>query len=338
MTRRPADSLFRFVESFFREYLQRVRNASRHTVLAYRDTLRLFFSFVADACGRPVADLRLDDLSLEMVMDFLDHLESNRRNGPSTRNLRMTALRTFFRHLIRQDPPRGAQYQRVLSLPSKKTPQPVVTYLEPEEVQGLLRQPDRRRAKGLRDHALLLFLYNTGARISEALAVRRDDLQVLRPFQVLLHGKGRKERICPLWRETVVALKRLIDQLLPRPDGYVFRNGRGEPLGRHGAAYILDKHVKRAAQELPALRRKRVTPHTMRHSTAVALLQAGIDITVIRDYLGHESIATTGRYTKTNLQMKRRVLDAFWRRSGLTRTRDPRWRPPEDLAAFLGSL
>ena len=148
--------------------------------------------------------------------------------------------------------------------------------------------------------------------------------------------KGRKNRICPVWPETAVALKRLVESA--PPDGHVFRSVRGNTLSRDGAAYILQKHMRRATGKLPALRRRHVTPHTMRHSCAVGMLQAGIDLTVIRDYLGHESIATTGRYTKTNLEMKRRVLENFWRRSGLTRTRDPRWRPPSDLFALLSSL
>lgn len=332
------DPLFRLVESFFRAHLHGTRGASRHTVLAYRDGLRLFLHFVADACDRQVADLRLDDLKVEHVPGFLDYLETTRRNGVATRNLRLTALRTFFRHLVREDPARGAQYQRVLSLPLKRKTIPIVTYLEPEEVQVLLRQPDRRKANGLRDHALLLFLYNTGARIGEALAVRCADLQLVRPFQVHLHGKGRKDRVCPLWRETASALKCVVGESPSTADAHVFLNARRAPLSRDGAAYLLQKYFDGAVRELPTLKRKHLTPHVMRHSCAVALLQAGVDLTVIRDYLGHETVATTGRYTRTNLQMKRRVLDAFWRRAGLEGSKNPRWRPQADLLSFLTQL
>jgi site-specific recombinase XerD len=335
--KRP-DPLLQLVESFFRGHLQGNRGVSRHTMLAYRDGLRLFLSFVADACGRQVADMRLDDLTVERVIAFLDHLEAARGNVVTTRNLRLTAIRTFFRHLVREDPAHGAQYQRVLSLPLKKTAIPVITYLEPEEMQVLLRQPDRRSVSGARDHALLLFLYNTGARIGEALAMKRTDLQLARPFQVRLHGKGRKDRVCPLWRDTASALARLIDHASSASEMHVFLNARGLPLSRDGAAYLLNKYVHRAARESQSLRRKHVTPHVLRHSCAVALLQAGVDLTVIRDYLGHETIATTGRYTRTNLQMKRRVLDAFWRRAGLKGTKDPRWRPKADILAFLTHL
>jgi site-specific recombinase XerD len=337
--KKDRDPLFRLVESFFRDYLQRARGASRHTFLAYRDALRLFFGFVADSAGRPMASLRVEDVTAEHVLAFLDHLESNRRNVASTRNLRLTALRSLCRHLLRHDPARAGQYQRVLSLPSKKASVPVVTYLEPEEMRVLLRQPDRRRRNEARDHALLLFLYNTGARISEALAVRRSDLQLVRPYQVQLHGKGRKNRICPLWKETSSVIKTLLQsEPAATDDVMVFKNARGAALGRDGAAYILDKHFQRAARQLPTLRRKKTTLHTMRHSCAVALLQAGVDLPTIRDYLGHESISTTGRYTKSNLKMKRRVLETFWKRSGLTSVRSPAWRPRNDLLAFLSSL
>lgn len=257
---------------------------------------------------------------------------------PSTRNLRLTALRSFCRHLVRHDPTRAGQYQRVLSLPTKKSPPPVVTYLEPEEVRVLLRQPDLRKRTEARDHALLLFLYNTGARISEALGVRPSDLHLARPFQVQLHGKGRKDRVCPLWKETVASMRRFLQHRPGSSDDHVFMSTRGTPLSRDGADYILHKHFRRASSELPALRRKHVTPHVLRHSCAVAMLQAGVDLSVIRDYLGHESIATTGRYTKTNLQMKRRVLEAFWKRAGLTSVRNPTWRPSNDLLTFLTSL
>jgi len=335
MTRR--EPLFGLVESFFTDYLQRARGASRHTVLAYGAALRLFFGFVADSAGKAAASLGIADVTAENVLAFLDHLDTCGRKA-STRNLRLTALRSLCRHLLRQDPTHAGQYQRILSLPSKKEPVPVVTYLEPEEVRVLLRQPDRRKRIENRDHALLLFIYNTGARISEALAVRRGDLQLARPFQVQLHGKGRKNRICPLWSETARAMKRLLENRPTSEDDRVFMSARGTPLSRDGADYILQKYLRRAADELPVLRRKHVTPHVLRHSCACALLQAGVDLSVIRDYLGHESIATTARYTKTNLQMKRHVLDAFWKHSGLTAVRNPAWRPSRDLLSFLASL
>jgi integrase/recombinase XerD len=194
---------------------------------------------------------------------------------------------------------------------------------------------DRRFRDGERDHALLLFLYNTGARVSEALAVRPCDLRLERPWQVRLLGKGQKERICPLWSETVSALRRIIRT--DRAEDTLFRNVRGAPLTRDGVAYLLTKYVRLAAQNALALRKRHVTPHVMRHSCAVALLQAGVDVSVIRDYLGHASVATTSRYITTNLQMKREVLEAFWKRAGLTPA-PKRWQPSPKLLAFLESL
>jgi len=336
--RSSPDPLLRFIQSFFREHLQRVRGASPNTIIAYRDTIRLFLSFVANVRGRDVADLRTKDMTADRVLDFLDYLEMERGNAVSTRNCRLACIHSFFRHLVRNDPAHAEQYQRVLSIPTKRKRKPAICYLEPEEMRVLLKQPDCRTASGQRDYTLMLFLYNTGTRISEALSVRRDDLQLSRPRQVQIHGKGRKDRICPLWPITTTALRRLLERLDVGPDGCVFRSARGYQLTRDGADYIIQKHFKVAAQQLGALRRKHMTPHVFRHSCAVALLQAGVDIAVIRDYLGHESIATTDRYTRTNLQTKQRVLEAFWDHAGLPRPRSARWEPSPDVLAFLSSL
>lgn len=340
MSRRARDPLFRSVETFFGEHLQRLRGASRHTILCYRDTLRLFFSYLAERRRRSVADLRIEDVTAENVLGFLRHIEEKRHNSVTTRNTRLAALRSFIKHLMRQDPLRAAEYQRILSVPTKRKPgfEPSITYLEPEEVRALLDQPDRRRHHGARDYALLLFLYNTGARISEALAVRRSELELNRPRHVHLHGKGRRDRICPLWQETTLALRRVIEIYEVQPDGHVFLSARRQPLTRDGAAYILDKHLKAAAVAKPSIRRKHVTPHVLRHSCAVGLVQSGVDPIVIRDYLGHQSIDTTGRYAKSNLEMKRKVLQTFWEKASLGSHRHPHWRPTGDVLEFLASL
>ena len=338
MTRQTTNPLPHLVESFFCAHLQRARGASAHTVRAYRDTLRLLFIYLADVRNCPVADLQLRDLHVDAVADFLTHLETVRGNKAATRNCRLAAIRSFFRHLLRQDPASAEQYHRVLSLPTKRSRFPLATYLEPEDVQVILGKPDRRTPLGLRDHALLLFLYNTGARVSEALAVQVQDLDLNKPPQVRLHGKGRKDRICPLWQETARALRRLPTVRQAHPGESAFLSCRGRPLSRDGVAYILDKYVRKAASDMPALCRQRITPHVLRHSCAVALLQAGVDITVIRDYLGHASIATTSRYVTTNLKIKREVLEAFWQRAGISPARTTPWNPKPDLLAFLDSL
>lgn len=321
------------MQSFFEEHLRRVVGASEHTVRAYRDTLKLFFLFLADNTSHSIANLKLDDVRVQSVLAFLQHVQSKRGNSVVTRNCRLAAIRSFAEHLLRHDITRAEQYSRILSIPVKRTTNRVISYLEPQEARALIE------AVGLtscRDRALLLLLYNTGARVSEALAVRPLDLHLTRPRQVRFHGKGGKERLCPLWPETVAALQALA--LKPDSSDTIFQNARGGPLTRDGAAYIITKYVQRAAEGYPRLRRHHVTPHVLRHSCAVALLQSGVDVSVIRDYLGHASIATTSRYITTNLEMKRKALQAFWKRAGLERKPAPRWRPSANLLTFLSSL
>jgi site-specific recombinase XerD len=298
----------------------------------------MFFIYLADSIKRPVTAVQLSHITKKHVLDFLEYLETERGNSVSTRNYRLSCIRSFVNHLIRRDATRAGQYQQVLSLRQKKQRLFVTCYVEPEEMQVILRQPDRRTRSGLRDYALMLFLYNTGARISEGLGVRRDDLQLVRPYHVQLHGKGRRERVTPIWPMTAKTMKQLVIRWEISPNEQTFRNLRGEPLGRDGAAYILNKHVKSAAATAESLKRKNVTPHVLRHGCAVALLQAGVDLAVIRDYLGHESVATTGRYTRTNLHTKRKVLETFWDEAGLSRPRAARWTPNDELLAFLSSL
>lgn len=334
--RRRSDDLLGHVERFFRDYLGRVRGASKHTTRAYGDALRLFFVFLARHLSKPVASLGLDDLHADAVLAFLDHAESVRGNSATTRNCRLAAIHSFVDHLLRHDVTRAEQWGRVLAIPAKRARQRLVSYLEPDEVRAVIAQVPADTSTGVRDRALLLLLYNTGARVAEALAVCPRDLQLQGSRHVRLRGKGNKERTCPIWTETATVLRILVTDSTSL-DAPIFRNARGAALTRDGAAYVIAKYARRAAESTPTLRRRRVTPHVLRHSCAVALLQAGIDVTVIRDYLGHVSIATTSRYLATNLQMKRDVLAAFWKRSGLERASD-RWRASPKLIAFLQSL
>lgn len=336
MSRSKSESLLTLTQTFFHDYLLRTRGASPHTVRAYRDALKLFFLFLAQQKRRPVADLTLDDVEADAVLRFLDHVESHRGDSAATRNCRLAAIRSFVQHLLRQDVTRAGQYGRILAIQTKRMTQRAILYLEPEEVRAIIAAVDRRSANGERDHALMLFLYNTGARVSEALSLRPCDLRLDRPRQVRLLGKGRKERICPLWPETATALRRIIRT--GRTEDVLFKSVRGAPLTRDGVAYLVDKYVRLAAASLPALKKRRVTPHVLRHSCASALLQAGVDVSVIRDYLGHASVATTSRYITTNLQMKRDVLEAFWKRAGLSPGSSRNWRPSPKLLAFLDTL
>jgi integrase/recombinase XerD len=338
MTRTTSGELFVLVESFFIEYLPRQRGASSHTIRAYRDTLKLLFEFIAQRDDRDLSATPLEALDANAVVAFLDHIEASRSNSASTRNCRRAAIRSFFKHLLRHDLARSMQYSRVLAIPSKKAQQRPSTYLEADDVRAIIARPDRRTHDGWRDYTLLLFLYNCGARVAEVAAVQWADLQLTPPRQVRLHGKGRKERLLPLWRETTDALHHLRGSTTSANQQHVFVNRHGQPLTRDGIAYILRKHVSELAKERSALATKQITPHVLRHSCAVALLQSGTDITVIRDYLGHASVATTGRYITTNLQMKRDAMEMFWRHSGIGPANAKAWKPKPDLLAFLQSL
>lgn len=337
MKRVKHDPLFGYIQSFFEGYLRRVRGASPHTIRAYGNSLRLFFLFVSERKKLSISDLSLADLNVENVLSFLVHIESKRANGAATRNCRLAAIRSFADHLLRSDLTRAEQYRKIIAIPSKRSIRRAVTYLEPEEVREIVRHIGAASPIDLRDRALILFLYNTGSRISEALAVCARDLHLDRPRQVRLLGKGSKERYCPLWTETAELLRKLASSK-PSPDQPIFSNQRGSPLSRDGAAYILSRRVQSAAKTMPRLGKKRITPHILRHSCAVALLQSGVDLTVIRDYLGHSSIATTNHYVTSNLQMKTKVLQAFWKRAGLDRQSAATWDPSPDLLAFLESL
>ena len=338
MSRVASRGLFAQVEAYFIEYLPKQRGASVHTVRAYRDALTLLVKFVAEQRGRGVATLQLSDLDVDAVTRFLDHIELKRSNTAATRNCRRAAIRGFFKHLLRNDLAHSQQYMRVLAIPAKKARQTPATYLEADDVRRIINMPDQRTPDGWRDYTLLLFLYNCGARVSEAAGLRWDDLQLIAPRHVRLFGKGKKERLLPLWSETANALHRLRGIGHGADRQYVFLNRHGQPMTRDGIAYVLAKHVAAAARANPALQRKRITPHVMRHSCAVALLQSGTDVTVIRDYLGHASVATTGRYITTNLQMKRDAMQAFWKKAGIEPANTKPWKPKADLLAFLRSL
>ena len=337
MSRSPC-GLFAHVQSYFTEYLPKQRGASVHTIRAYRDALTMLFKFVAEQRGRGVASLQLGDIDADAVMRFLDHIEAQRSNSAATRNCRRAAIRGFFKHLLRNDLAHSQQCIRVLAIPAKKARQRPATYLEAEDARLIINMPDKRTGDGWRDYALLLFLYNCGARVSEAAGLHWDDLQLAAPRQVRLRGKGKKERLLPLWAETANALHRLRGMSGGSGGQCVFVNRLGQPLTRDGIAYVLTKHATAAARDKPALQHKHITPHVLRHSCAVALLQSGTDVTVIRDYLGHASVSTTGRYITTNLQMKREAMQAFWKKAGIEPTNTKAWKPKADMLAFLQSL
>lgn len=307
------DDLGRLLRLFLGEYLPRQRNASLRTIHAYRDALKLMLCHVAESRQRSVADLLLADVDRAAVLAFLELLETKRGNGVTTRNHRLAAIRSFVRFVSANAPESVEQCSQILAIPLKRGSSRSIDYLTLDEVNALLQTIPSDTAEGRRDDALLRFLYNTGARVQEAVDVRANDLQLNSPAHVLLRGKGRKERLCPLWTDSVDRLRRHfaehdIDAKQPAP---VFTNRDGRSLTRFGVTYILTKYVREAVLLCPSLGRKNVHPHTLRHTTAMHLLQSGVDLNTIRCWLGHASVTTTNRYVEIDLEMKRRALDGM---------------------------
>jgi site-specific recombinase XerD len=331
-----SNSLSSLLHAFFHEWMGKQKNLSRHTVYSYRDTWKLFLRFASGRRRREVAELSLTDLQAGEVLAFLEHLEQERKASIGTRNCRLAAIHSFFTFVSARDPLAIAQCTEIAQIPVKKTRRPVMCYLDAEEIAAILRQPNRSSLEGQRDHALLAFLYNTGARIQEALDVCPRAIRFESPAQVELIGKGRKSRICPLWLETVDLLKALLRRQPRADDEPIFVNRYGQPLGAAGVRFKLSQYVRAATQQLPSLAKKRVTPHTWRHSVGVQLVAAGVDVTVIRNWLGHARLDTTNQYARANLETKRKALEQI--DSSTKPGRPPRWRRKPDLLTWLDSL
>lgn len=297
------------LRAFFYEWLADQRNASVHTVRSYRDTWRLLLRFIAERRGCQVAQITLADLTGAQVGAFLQHTEHDRKVTIGTRNCRLAAIRSFFNFVATREPAALAQCTEILAIPVKRAPITAPCYLEPPEVTAIIAQVDRSTLDGLRDHALLSFLYNSGARIQEALDLCPQAIRFEAPSCVRLYGKGRKERICPLWPETVALIKALLERQPRASNEPVFVNRYGKPLSASGVRFKLSAYVEAAAETTPTLRAKTITPHSFRHATAVHLVSAGVDITVIRSWLGHVSLDTTNHYAQANLETKRKALE-----------------------------
>ena len=311
MNRSQPNDLARSVRYFFNEYLPKLRGLSPHTICSYRDTFSLLLRFAGPCRHRGVAELELDDLNAELILAFLEYLEDGRGNSSSTRNVRLAALHAFFRYLPSRYPERLEPCQRILAIPFKRSGSRAVEYLEYEEIQAILASVDRRHLQGRRDYVLVTTMFNTGARVQEILDLCPADLQLIRPFHARLFGKGRKERLCPLWPQTARLLRELLTECGLDPHSHhqpLFRNRRGERLSRYGVRYILNKYCRNASASFPSLARKRLHPHSMRHSTAVHLLKSGVDLVTISNWLGHASVNTTNRYTSIDLEAKREAI------------------------------
>ena len=310
MKKKLPNLLGAIVRDYFTDHLPRVRGTSPHTIHSYRDSLVLLLQFLSAHHKRSIAGLDLKDLEPAAILAFLSHLEKDRKNGVATRNVRLTAIHAFFRFVASRNPEHLGLAQLVLGIPFKRAPERAVDYLEREEVDAILKAIDRTTPQGTRDYVLLSTMFNTGARMQEITDLRASDLQLTRPFQVRLFGKGRKERYCPLWPQTAAVLRSFSKEqdLDLRSEARVFLNHRGRPLTRFGIRYILARCLDRAAGDIPNLRKKRLHPHCVRHSTAVALLKSGVDLSTISHYLGHANLNTTNRYAKVDLEMKRNAI------------------------------
>jgi len=333
------NSLAFALKGFLSDHLPKVRGTSPHTILSYRDALKLLLLFLSEAKGIPVSHLKIEDIGVAEVIAFLDDLEKSRKNQPGTRNGRLAALHSFFRYAAGIYPECLEQCQRVLNIPFKRAYIRTVEYLQFEEIKEVLDAIDRSRPDGRRDYALLTLMFNTGARVQEVLDIKASDLQLSRPFSVRIRGKGRKERICPIWPETAQLLREYTEgrHVDTREAATVFTNRLGKPLTRFGVRYILSKYLQKAAHLCPSLTGKRLHPHSMRHSTAIHLLKSGVDLSTIANWLGHASVNTTNKYAAMDLEMKRRALEKAAPLVADTQEQG-RWKRDPDILTWLNSL
>ena len=328
------------VMKFFHNYLANERGVSVNTIHSYSDCVKLLLDYAAGRLGLSPDKLSFDALSDQIILDFLDHIEAKRGNAAATRNQRLAAIKTFFRFIVRHEPTMLAACERVCAIRAKNVPHKVMETLDHHAVQAVFKGLEADTVHNARDRALLSLLYNTGARVQELVDLDVGDLRMDAPRHVKLTGKGRKERIVPLHEETVENLRRYLDM---RADAgmsgkAVFLNEKGVRLTRFGVSHIVKERVSDAAGREPSLAGRKITPHTFRHTTALHLIQSGVDITVVKAWLGHADVKTTSLYVEINLEMKRKALDAFPPpvQPGTANER-PNWRKP-GVMKFLHDL
>jgi integrase/recombinase XerD len=322
------------LETFFTDRLIAQRRVSPHTVASYRDTFRLLLRFAQKELGKSPSKLALTDLNAPLIGTFLDSLEKTRANASRSRNLRLTAIRSFFRYTALECPEHSAVIQRVLAIPPKRQSSRLVDFLTRPEIEALLAVPDQTTWLGRRDRTLLLFAIQTGLRLSELVGLRQRDISLERGAHVRCEGNGRKQRCTPLTRTTVRALKAWFREQGKDEAKILFPTARGGQLSHDSVQYLVAKYTKSAARACPTLRKKRVTPHVLRHTTAMELLQAGVDRSVIALWLGHESVETTQIYLDANLALKEDAL----KKTSPVNASVGRFKPDDDLLSFLRNL
>ncbi len=299
------------IKRFLSHYLPVQKGVSTNTVLAYRDTIKLLVCYAADTLRKPADRLLVDDIAENVVVDFLDHLEQNRGCCARTRNVRLAAIRSLFAFIGREEPELLEQCRRIRTIPLKRTHHKTIGYLEENEMRSIFKAIDINTRTGIRDRALLLLLYNTGARVSEIVALKISDLSLDDAGQVHLLGKGNKHRNCPLWPETVAAIQAYMKKRIPKEAECrtLFLNANSVPITRFGIRHILKKYAATAADFCPSMKTKIINPHTVRHATAMHLLRSGNDINMVSYWLGHADLNTTHIYIEIDMEMKRKMLE-----------------------------
>ncbi len=299
-----------YIRLFLIQFLPNEKGVSENTILAYRDALKLLLKYCADNLKLKVDTLSFDQIDAEIVRKFLDYLEQVRGCTPNTRNARLAALKTFFSYLGREIPEFLDKSREINSIYKKKTPHKTVDYLDTDELKAILESIDIKSRNGYRDKALLLLMHNTGARVQEVVDIKLDDLRLDAARQVKLTGKGKKERIVPLWENTIEAIEAYVSKRKPmqKDEEKLFLNDKGTNITRFGIRYIIKKYTEKAIIAQPSLKQKKVSPHTFRHTTAMHLLQAGNDLNLVRLWLGHSDLNTTHMYIEINIEMKKEIL------------------------------
>jgi integrase/recombinase XerD len=330
----PSHPLPSLLQDFFCQHLQSQRQASPQTIASYRDTVRLLLAFVQQQLRRPPSQQSLEDWNVPMVLRFLNYLEESRHNSVRTRNARLAAIHSFLEYVGQKLPETLGFTSRLLAIPAKRFDRPLLGYLSKPEIRLLLQTPSRPTWTDCRNQVLWLLLYNTGARISEILALNRQDIQWMPSPTAQIRGKGRKQRRVPLWPKVAAPLKAWLRRLPEAPDTPLLPNRSGKRLSRYGAHKHLQRQIQRLSHQCPSLARSKISPHTLRHTAAMHLLQAGVDITVIALWLGHESPATTHHYIELDLKMKRQCLAKLTKPKHTPKA----FKPADSLLKFLQEL
>jgi integrase/recombinase XerD len=331
---KPQSTFSELLQAYFTDRLLAQRNASPLTIANYRDCFRLLIGFAQKRLKKPPAKLTVEDLDTPLILRFLDHLEKERGNSPRSRNVRLAAIHSFFTFVALQEPALGAVAQRVLAIQNKRYARKPIDFLTQAEAGALLAAPDQSTRWGRRDRTLLLLALQTGLRVSELIGLRCQDVALQTGAHVRCTGKGRKSRCVPLRKEVVAALRQWLRERGGQSAEALFTNARGQPLSRDGVQYVLAQNLNKARAECPSLKTKRVSPHVLRHSAAMNLLQHGVDRSVIALWLGHESMETTQIYLHANLELKEQALAKTTPFLGEV----ARYRPPDQLLAFLQDL